>query len=89
MHQIQIKEGLFSRILREKAMADKLVYIPNDDTKITLFVHYYKWLKRFDTQHNESNNQNFKSDPKKWSYKILGTSVILSRMSPHSLIIFM
>ncbi len=37
-------------------MTDELMYIPNDDTKITPFVHYL--LKRLETQHNEPTNQN-------------------------------
>ena len=36
-------------------MADKSIYIPNDDTKKSL--HNY-WLKRLDTQLNESTQQN-------------------------------
>ena len=39
-------------------MADKLMYIPNDDSNITLSVYYNKWLKRLDTQLNEPPNQN-------------------------------
>ena len=36
-------------------MADKLMYIPNDNTPS---VDYYYWLKRLDTQLNEPTNQN-------------------------------
>ena len=39
-------------------MADKLMDIPNDDTKITPSLDYNKWLKPLDTQHNEPINQN-------------------------------
>ena len=39
-------------------MADKLLFIPIDDTKITPSVDHNKWLKRLDTQLNEPTNQN-------------------------------
>ena len=46
-------------------MADKLMYILNNDTKkITPSVDYNKWLKRFNTQHNEPTNQNQIKVPK-------------------------
>ena len=38
-------------------MADKLMYITNDNTPS---VDYNQWLKELDTQHNEQNNQNNK-----------------------------
>ena len=34
-------------------MADKLIYISNDDTQFTPSVDYNKWLKRLDTQLND------------------------------------
>ena len=34
-------------------MADKLMYIPNDDTKKYPSVDYKEWLKLLDTQPNE------------------------------------
>ena len=34
-------------------MADKLMYIPNDDAQNFPSIYYNKWLKRFDTQLNE------------------------------------
>ena len=37
-------------------MADKLMYIPIDDTQN--FVDYNYWLKRLDIQLNELTNQN-------------------------------
>ena len=43
---------------RNKTMDDKLMYIPNDDTQIYPNVDYNQWLKQFDTQLNESTNQN-------------------------------
>ena len=46
-------------------MADKLMNIPNDDTqKINPSVDYNWWLKRFDTQLNQSTNQNLIKVPK-------------------------
>ena len=37
-------------------MADKLIYIPDDDTQITPSVGCYQGLKRFDTLLNEPTN---------------------------------
>ena len=34
-------------------MTTKMIYIPNDDTKITLSVYYNKWLKRSDSPNDE------------------------------------
>ncbi len=45
-------------------MADKLMYITNDEYKITPSVDYNKWIKRLDTQLNEPTNQNAIKDPK-------------------------
>ena len=39
-------------------MADKLMYIPNDDTQNNPSVDYNQWLKSFDIQLNELTNQN-------------------------------
>ena len=39
-------------------MSDKLMHIPNDDNKTTPSVDYNYWLKRLDTQLNETTNQN-------------------------------
>ena len=39
---------------RDKTMADKLMYIPNDKTQTYLF---NQWLKSLDTQLNEPTNQ--------------------------------
>ena len=38
-------------------MADKLMYIINDDTQNSLFIDYNYWLKRLDTQPNEPTYQ--------------------------------
>ena len=38
-------------------MANKLIYISNDDKKITPSLEYKYWLKRLNTQLNESTNQ--------------------------------
>ncbi len=71
-------------------MADKLMYIPNDDTQIIPFLDYNYWLKHLDT---ESTNQNSLKVPnvvtptnKKTILKTLGTRVINSPLSPPSLI---
>ena len=39
-------------------MADKLMYIPNDDIQNYPFLDYNEWLKRLDTLINEPTNQN-------------------------------
>ena len=39
-------------------MADKLMFIPYDDTQITPSVDYNWWLERLDTQLKEPTNQN-------------------------------
>ncbi len=63
-------------------MADKLMYISNDDTKNTPSVDLNKWLKLFDTQLNLPTNQILLKSPKlliqqlnKRYYKSLGTRV--------------
>ena len=38
--------------LRDKTMANTLMYIPNNDTQITPSVDYNQLLKRLDTQLN-------------------------------------
>ena len=48
---------------RDKAMAVKLMYIPNDDTQVTSSVYNNQWLKRLDTQQNEPTNLNFQKVP--------------------------
>ena len=45
-------------------MANKLMYIPNDDTQITPSVDKNYWLKRFDTQLNKPTNHNPIKSPK-------------------------
>ena len=45
-------------------MAYKLMYFPKDDTKIISCLDYNYWLKRLDTQLNESTNQNLLKVPK-------------------------
>ena len=39
-------------------IADKLMYIPNDDTHDTPSIDENLWSKRLNTQLNESTNQN-------------------------------
>ena len=60
-------------------MADKLKYIPYDDTQITRSVDYNQWLKHLDTQLNDSTNHNYTL------LTTLGTSVSNSPLSPPSL----
>ena len=76
----------------DKTMADKLMYIPNEDTQIIHCVDYNQWLKRLDTQLNEPIYQSsikvhkvVKLTIKKYYYTTLGTSVINSPMFPPSL----
>ena len=64
-------------------MADKLMYIPNEDIQNTLSVDYDQCLKPLDTQLNEPTNQNLIKVPKvvqptnkKTFLMTLGTSVI-------------
>ena len=45
-------------------MADKLIYILNDDTKYFYFLDYNYWLKRLDTELNEPINQIYIKVPK-------------------------
>ena len=76
----------------DKTKADKLMYIPNPDTQITMSVDCNWRLKRLDTQLYEPTNQNSLKFPKvikpmnkKRYYKTLETSVINSQLSPLSL----
>ena len=39
-------------------MADKLMYIPHDDTENTYSVYQNGWFKRLNTQINNPTNQN-------------------------------
>ena len=39
-------------------MANKSMYIPNDNTQISHPVDYKLWLKRLDSKLNEQTNQN-------------------------------
>ena len=45
-------------------MADKSIYLPNDDTQYTPSVDYNQWLKRLDTQLNEPTYKNSIKVPK-------------------------
>ena len=49
-------------------MADKLIYMPNDDTQITPSV-YLKWLRRINIQLNETTYQNSLLSPKLFKQK--------------------
>ena len=67
-------------------MADKLMYIPNDDTQKYPFCRLE--LNYLSTQLKKLTNQNFKKVPKVvrlTNMKTLGTSVINSPLSPLSL----
>ena len=50
-------EKVQSEIQRDMAIADKLLFIPNEATQITPSVDYNQWLKREDTQLNEPISQ--------------------------------
>ena len=50
-------------------MADKLMYIPNDNTKISSFVDQ-NLLKRSNTKPDESTNQSLLKSPKLLSQQI-------------------
>ena len=45
-------------------MADKLMYIPNDDAQNFPSVDYNKWLNRLNTQINKPANKNSVKVPK-------------------------
>ena len=51
---------------RDKPMADKLIYIPNDIGQYYPFsrLQFLHWLKRLNTQLNEPNNKNSMKVPK-------------------------
>ena len=73
MQSVQVLSGT----LRDRTMTDKLMYMMIH--KITLSVHKNWWLKRLNTQLNESTNQNSLKSSKllrKRYYKNLGTNVI-------------
>ena len=48
----------------DKTMADKIIYIPNDDTQNYPFPELNQWLKRLNTQLNKPTNQNTLKVPK-------------------------
>ena len=55
--QIISHKSIFAGIKSDNTLADKFIYIPMTMHKITT-VDHNKWLKRLDTQLNESTNQN-------------------------------
>ena len=66
-------------------MANKLIYIPNDNTQNYPLCSDNQWLKRLDSQLHELTNKNSIEVPKvvkPTNKKTLGTSVINSLMSP-------
>ena len=66
-------------------MADKLIYIPNDDTQ---YFPLCRYKKRLDTQTNKNSinvPKVVKPTNKNCYYKSMETSVINSPMSLHSL----
>ena len=68
-------------------MADKLMYIFNDNTQNYPFCRLQLLVKRLDTQLNEPTNQN-STDVRKRYYITLETSIINSLMSAPSLQIY-
>ena len=69
-------------------MADKLVYIPNNDSQNYSFCNLQLVVETLDTQFKETTNQNFIKVPKvvkQRYYNSIRTSVINSPMSPPSL----
>ena len=73
-------------------MANKLIYILNDDSYPIFRLQSVQWLKRLDTKLNKPTNQYSLKYPNLLSlrtgkryYKTLGTSVINSQLSPPSL----
>ena len=71
-------------------MANKLFYVPSDDTLNYPFCKLKLVVERLDTQLNETTNQNspklFSQRVRKLYYETLGTSIINSLMSPPSVI---
>ncbi len=74
-------------------MADKIMYISNDDIEISFSVVCNEWMKRLDTKLDKPTNKNSIKDTKvlnkrikKRYYKTLGTSLITSPMTPSSLL---
>ena len=71
---------------RDMTMADKLMYIPNDDTQNYLFCILQLIVERLDTQLKFNKSlPKFLSQQLEHYYKTLGTSVINSLKSPPSL----
>ena len=72
-------------------MSDKLMYIPNDDTKnsfctLKLMVETFEHSTYKSTNHNSLKSPKMLSQRKrKLYYKTLGTSVINSSLSPLSM----
>ena len=73
-------------------MADKLMYILNDDTQNYPFLRLQIVSKGLNIQLNETTNHNILKDPKvveatikKTDFKTLGTIVVNSLTSPPSL----
>ena len=64
-------------------MADKLMYIPNNDAQNYAFCSLQLEIEMFG--HSIKVPKNVKTTNKKCYYKILGTSVINNLMSPPSL----
>ena len=53
-----------SEIQRDKTMADKFIYISNDDIEISLSVDYNVWMKNLNTQLNKPTNKKSIKGPK-------------------------
>ena len=84
-------ENILSGIYRDNTMADKLMYILNDNTQNYPFRKLNFRLKRMDTKFYKQTNQNSLNFPKfvkPTNKKTLGTCVISSPLSPLSLWVF-
>ena len=57
----RIYNAFISGVLRDKTMANILIYNFNDGKQITLFVDQYHWLKSFDTIRLEQNENSIKA----------------------------
>ena len=78
----------------DKTMADKLMYIPNDNTQNYHFCRIKLMVAKFDHSTKLTNQKNSLKSPKMLSlpirnryYETLGSSVIISPMSHTSLVV--
>ena len=77
---------IVSGILRDKTIADKLMYIPNDDIQNYPFFRILLVAQlNIPTNQNSNSQIVFKQRIKQRYYKTLGTSAINSPISPPGL----